>query len=238
MRPGSPLNDRHVVYDYTPTKHGTGPAAYVADFKGVFLADGGSEFNEAVRRMGLIRAGCWCHARRYFFDAKEHSPALAAEALKKIGVLFDIERAIAGADLETRQRVRGTDTRAALDDIKTWLVQHVHRQRPKSPLGQAMNYPLNQWAFLEVCVTHPEIPIHNNLSELQLRLPVVGRKNWLFAGSEGGAATAATLFSVIGSCRLYRLDPWEYLVSLLGRINDHSVARLSGLTPAAYAASK
>lgn len=232
------VNNRHVVYDYTPTKHGTGPAAYVADFKGVFLADGGSEFNEAVRRMGLVRAGCWSHARRYFFDAKEQSPALAAEALQKIGVLFDIERAIAGVDVETRRRVRGTETRTALDDIKTWLVQHVHRQRPKSALGQALNYALNQWAFLEVCVTHPEIPIHNNLSELQLRLPVVGRKNWLFAGSEGGARTAATLFSLIGSCRLHRLDPWEYLVSLLGRINDHPTARLSELTPAAYAASK
>lgn len=230
------VNDRHVVYRYTPTKHGAGPAAYIEGFRGVLLADGGSEFNEAVRSKGLTRAGCWSHARRYFFDAREQSPALAEEAMRRIGLLFDIERALVGADLETRRRVRAADTRAALDDIRAWLGEQVHRHRPKSALGQAINYTLNQWTFLEVCATHPEVPIHNNRSELQLRLPVVGRKNWLFAGSEGGAEAAAKLFTLIGSCRLHKLDPWQYLRDVLGRIPDCKESRLGELTPAAYAA--
>lgn len=230
------VNGRHVVYSYTATKHGTGPAAYVEGFRGVLLADGGSEFNEAIRSQGLTRAGCWSHARRYFFDAREQSPALADEAMKRIGVLFDIERALVGADLETRRRIRTTETRAALDGIKAWLVEQVHRQRPKSALGQAINYTLNQWPFLEVCASRPELPIHNNRSELQLRLPVVGRKNWLFAGSEGGAVAAAKLFTLIGSCRLHKLDPWQYLRDVLGRIPDCKESQLGELTPAAYAA--
>lgn len=224
-------NAEHVVYDFTPTKHGTGPAAYVKSFSGILLADGGSEFNEAVRRMGLTRAGCWSHARRYFFDAREQSPALADEALRKIGVLFEVERAIQGADLQTRRVARATETRAAMDDIKTWLVGQVHRARPKSAIGQAIHYALNQWSFLEVCASRPEIPIHNNMSELQLRRPVIGRKNWLFAGSEGGAQSAATLLSLIGSCRLHGIDPWEYLQALLKAINQHPVNRVAELAP-------
>lgn len=224
-------NAEHVVYDFTATKHGAGPAAYVNGFSGVLLADGGSEFNEAVRAMGLTRAGCWSHARRYFFDARDTSPALADEAIRKIGVLFDIERAIHDAEEETRRRVRGTETRAALEDIKAWMAEHVHRARPRSPIGQAFQYALNQWTFLETCASHPEIPIHNNMSELQLRRPVIGRKNWLFAGSEGGARAAATLLSLVGSCRMHGLDPWEYLHTVLGIINDHPVNRVADLAP-------
>jgi transposase len=224
-------NAEHVVYDFTPTKHGTGPAAYVDGFSGVLLADGGSEFNEAIRRSGLTRAGCWSHARRYFIDAEQSSPVLAREAIARIGVLFDIERGLKDADLETRRRVRATDTRDGLDRIHAWLVEHVHKQRPTSAIGKAFAYALNQWAFLEVCASHPEIPIHNNMSELQLRRPVIGRKNWLFAGSEGGAKAAATLLSLVGSCRLHGLDPWEYLHTVLGVINDHPVNKVGALAP-------
>lgn len=224
-------NAEHVVYDFTATKHGAGPAAYVEGFGGVLLADGGSEFNEAVRRMNLTRAGCWSHARRYFFDARETSPVLADEAMQRIGVLFDIERSIASADLDVRRRVRATDTREALDRIHAWLVENVHKQRPTSPIGKAFAYALNQWVFLEVCAQRPEIPIHNNMSELQLRRPVIGRKNWLFAGSEGGAKAAATLLSLVGSCRLHGVDPWEYLHTVLGVINDHPVNRVGELAP-------
>ena len=224
-------NAEHVVYDFTATKHGAGPAAYIKGFTGVLLADGGSEFNEAVRAMGLTRAGCWSHARRHFYDAIEQSPALANEAIQRIGVLFEIERAIKGGDLDTRKRVRASETRGALSEIRAWVVEHLHRARPKSAIGQALQYTINQWACLEACVTNPEIPIHHNMSELQLRRPVIGRKNWLFAGSEGGAQAAATLLSLIGSCRLHGIDPWGYLNPVLGVINDHPVNRVADLTP-------
>ncbi len=101
------------------------------------------------------------------------------------------------------------------------MLEPLHRARPKSAIGQALHYTVNPWDFLEACVTNPEIPIHNNMSELQLRRPVIGRQNWLFAGSEGGAQAAATLLSLIGSCRLHGIDPWRYINTVLGVINDH-----------------
>lgn len=112
------------------------------------------------------------------------------------------------------------------------MVEQVHGARPRSAIAQAFQYALNRWEHLAVCASHPEIPIHNNMSELQLRRPVVGRKNWLFASSEGGAKSAATLLSLIGSCRLHDLDPWEYLNAVLSAINDHPVSRVGELAPA------
>ena len=226
------VDDRNVVYDFTATKHGKGPAAYLKGFKGILLADGGSEFNEAVRAAGLTRAGCWSHARRYFHDALDSSPALAAEGVERAGRLFAIEARIKGADAETRARVRARETRGVLEELHTWCTSKVHSVRPSAPIGRAFQYVLGQWNHLVVCADHPGLPIHNNMSELQLRRPVVGRKNWLFAGSEGGARTAAILYSLTGSCRLHGIDPWAYLHDVLGRINDHPVNRIRELSPA------
>ena len=229
---------KHVVYHATPSKHGAHIAALLKGFKGILLADGGSEFNEAVAILQLLRAACWAHARRYFFDAQAESPVLAAEAMALIGMLFEIEREIKDADLETRRRRRDTDTRAALVKIHDWLTRHVHGARPRSAIGKAIQYTLNQWAALTVCADHPEIPIHNNTSELRLRQAVTGRKNYLFAGSEGGAASAAILYSLVASCRLHGLDPWAYLYEVLGRINDYPATRVIELSPAYVAGAR
>jgi hypothetical protein len=228
----------HVVYDFTETKKAKEPAAFLAGFTGVLLVDGASDFNTAALGPGVIRAGCWSHARRYFYDAHDTSPALADEALRKIGVLFDIEREIATAPLEVRARVRKERSAPALDDIHRWLTAHAHKVRPRSPIGQAVQYTLNQWERLVVFVDHPEIPAHNNRSELNLRNPVIGRKNWLFAGSEGGARSAATIFSIVGSCRLHKIDPWTYMTDVLGRLWDHPHAHLLDLAPAAWIKSR
>ena len=99
--------------------------------------------------------------------------------------------------LETRRKRRDTETRAALVKIHDWLTRHVQGTRPRSAIAKAMHYTLNQWAALALCADHPEIPIHNNTSELRLRQAVTGRKNYLFAGSEGGAASAAILYSLV-----------------------------------------
>ncbi len=229
------LDRRHVVYDFTPTKHGAGPAAYLQGFQGLLLADGGSEFKEAVARMGLTRAGCWSHARRHFVDAEETSPALAGYAIAQVAELFAIERRPDMADIEVRARTRATETRNALNGLHAWLKAQVHTLRPRSPIGRAVHYALNQWPYLSACADNPDLPIHNNASELHLRRPVIRRKNWLFAGSEGGAKSAATLFSLTASCRLHGIDPGAYLVGVLARINDHPAHRVSEFTPAAWA---
>ena len=223
---------KHVVYHATASKHGAHVATFLKGFKGILLADGGSEFNEAVAVLELLRAACWAHARRYFFDALLESPVLAKEALNLIGPLFDIEREIKDADLETRRRRRDTDTRAALVVIHEWMLRLIHGERPRSAIRKAMQYALNQWPALPLCADHPESPIHNNTSELRLRQGVTGRKNYLFAGSEGGAASAATLYSLVASCLLHGLEPWTYFVDVLGRINETPVNRVIELSPA------
>ena len=165
-------------------------------------------------------------------DAQVESPVLAAEAMALIGVLFEIEREIKDADPETRRRRRDTDTRAALVKIHDWLTRHVHGARPRSAIGKAIQYTLNQWAALTVCADHPEIPMQNNTSELRLRQAVTGRKKTLFAGSEGGAASAATLYSLVASRLLYGLEPWVYFEDALSRINETPNTRVIELSPA------
>ena len=223
---------KHVVYHAATSKHGAHIAAFLQGFRGILLADGRSEFNEVVAFFQFLGAACWSHARRYFFDAQTESPVLAAEAMALIGVLFDIEREIKDADLETRRRRRDTDTRAALVKIHDWLTRHVQGARPRSAIARAMQYNLNQWAALALCADHQEIPIHNNTSELRLRQAVTGRKKTLFAGSEGGAGSAAILYSIVASCRLHGRDPWTYLYDVLGRINDYPATRVIELSPA------
>ena len=106
--------------------------------------------------------------------------------------------------------------------------------RPKTKLMEALTYAINQESALRAFLDRGDIPIHNNLSELMLRQHVVGRKNWLFAGSEGGAKAAATMFTLIGNCRLQGIDPHTHLVDVLGRVMDHPANRVHELTPRAW----
>jgi hypothetical protein len=145
--------------------------------KGILPAYRGSKFNAAVCGLEVLRAACWRRARRYFFDAQAESPILAAEATVLICVLFAIKRGTNGGAPETRRRQCDTDTHVALLRIHDWLTRHVHGARPRSALGEAIQYTLNQWAVLAVCADHPDLPIHNNTSELRLRQAVTERKN-------------------------------------------------------------
>ena len=125
-----------------------------------------------------------------------------------------------------------------LDGFRLWLEQRAIDVRPGGPLGKAVSYTLNQWDHLVVFLDYGEVPAHNNAAERQLRQPVVGRKNWLFAGSEGGAESAATLFSLMGGCILQGVDPWHYLNDVLTRLPDYPASRVNELTPAAWRAAR
>ena len=112
-----------------------------------------------------------------------------------------------------------------------WILALRPATRPTSSLGEALTYAVNGREYFERFLDHPELPMHNNRSELCLRGPVVGRKAWLFAGSEGGAKAAATLFTLVGSCMMQGIDPWAYLADVLSRIQAHPVNRIDELTP-------
>jgi len=228
-------DQQEVRYHFTDTKKGENPARFLAGFAGkLLLVDGGSEFNLAVAQRGLLRAGCWSHLRRYFFDARHHHPAEARLALGTVRDLFAIEDGLAGAELDVVREVRQRDSRPLVEALFDWILGLRLQVRPTSLLGAALTYAVNGREYFERFLSHPALPMHNNASELRLRGPVVGRKQWLFAGSEGGAHAAATMFTLVGSCMLQGIDPWAYTADILSRLGDHPVNKVHELTPLAW----
>jgi transposase len=223
-----------VVYTYAREGTGAHPAQVLAGFAGTLVADGGSSFNKAAGASGVRRAGCWAHARRKFWDARDADPLRVHRALDTIREIFELERAFRDLGPAERARKRRSTTWPVLQLFKAWCEQLSLRTPPKSPLAKAANYVLNQWDTLVVFVDVGAIPAHNNVSELMLRQAVVGRKNYLFAGSEGGAESAATWYSLIGSCMLNAIDPWLYLNDVLPRLGDWPVNRVLELEPVAW----
>lgn len=225
-------NYEQAWYGFTPTKEGSYPAQLLANFEGkILLADAGSEFNQAVSILDILRAGCWSHVRHYFLKSQTHHPIESDIALTVIRELFMIEREIKELSLSERLAQRKRKSEPIIDELMRWAKEVSTATLPSNQLTKACNYLINQEIALRLFLTHPEIPIHNNLSELMLRHNVVGRKNWLFSGSEGGAKAAAVMFTLIGSCSLLNIDPMVYLLDILGRIQSHPVNRIAELTP-------
>lgn len=228
-----------VFYAFTPTKHGKFPDQLLEGYAGrLLLVDGGSEFNEVVREQGLERAGCWSHLRTYFHKALTHHPGEARLALGTIHDLFMIERELWGNEPSFVLAERQARSRPLVDGFFDWVEAMSRVTRPKSVLGDALRYARNQRPELELFLEHGELPLHNNLSELMLRQTVVGRKNWLFARSEGGANAAAAIYTLIGSCYLQGIDPWSYLRDVLDRLLDYPANRVRELTPKYWLASR
>ena len=228
-------DQQEVWYQFTDTKAGKNPAEFLSDYKGkLLLVDGGTEFNLVVEKKELLRAGCWSHLRSYFFDARHHFPEEAKLALGTIRDLFFLEAGLVGAPLEVVKEVRERDSRPLVEGLFNWMVGIRRTTRPSSLLGAALTYGVNGRESFERFLSHPELPMHNNRSEFALRGPVVGRKNWLFAGCEGGAHAGAVMFTLLGSCKMQGIDPWVYLNDVLSKIQAYPANRIEELTPLAW----
>ncbi len=234
------FTDQHqVFYAFTETKEGRFPNALLEGFDGkLLLVDGGSEFNEVVRQRGLAHGGCWSHLRSKFFKALPDHPREAELALGTLRDLFAIEAEIWGAPPGEVLAERLTRSKPLVDGFFDWVRGVSQLARPKSRLATAVGYALNQEAEMRRFLDHGEMPLHNNLSELMLRQTVVGRKNWLFSRSEGGALAAADLYTLIGSCMLQGVDPQNYLQDVMVRVLDHPSSRLHELTPRGWRAMR
>lgn len=219
-------------YWFTDSKEGKHIRELLEGYQGeLLLVDAGSEFNEVTRDTGLLRGGCWSHLRRYFFEARLYHPVEASLALRTIRDLFALERSLKKASLEEIRAVRQRDALPLVEGFFAWLDRISVGLRPQSLLYKAVGYAKNHRDSFELYLDRPELALHNNLSELLLRGPVVGRKNWLFARSEGGAVAAATMFTLIGSCMLQAVDPLVYLTDVLDRLPTHPANRVHELTP-------
>jgi transposase len=225
-------DQEQVYYAFTDTKAGVFPAKLLEGFAGeVLLVDGGSEFNEVVRARDLERAGCWSHLRSYFYDALHHHPAEAALALGTLGDLFVTERELWRQPAAAVLAGRRARSEPLVNGFFEWVKAASPVTRPDSPLGKALGYAIRQEDRLRVFLGRGDVPMHNNLSELMLRQPVVGRKNWLYARSEGGARAAAAIYTLVGSCMLQGIDPETYLYDLLCCLLDHPSRDIAALTP-------
>jgi len=224
----------YTVYEATSSRKRDGPLTFLRDFKGYLQADAFSGYDGVYAR-GVIEVACWAHARRKFVEAESTEPVRAAEALARIRLLYDIEeRARPLAALE-RAALRQREAVPLLQAFQQWLDQIQNQVVPKSPLGQALTYVRNQWAALNVYVTDGDLAIDNNAAERALRGTAIGRKNWLFWGSEAGGHTAAVLTSFIATCQRHQINPWLYLKDVLTRLPGWSEAELASLLPDAWA---
>jgi len=177
--------------------------------------------------------GCWAHTRRYFFDALKSSPKEASETLERIGKLYQIEKGV-GLQSDQDEERRHVRQREAIPQLKAFqarLEEWNPRTPPKSPLGQAIGYALSNWERLLRYTQDGRLPIDNNPAEQMIRPIALGRKNWLFMGSERGGHAAAVYMSLVATCKRARVNPWEYFRDVFARIMDHSTHKLEELLP-------
>ena len=222
---------KHIVYNFTRTRGREGPEEFFRNYKGYLVADAYGGYQPLFENGDIIHSGCWAHARRYFIKSQGSEPRLATEILVLIARLYRIEEDHKHSAAEERLNARQKHSVKILDKIKGKLLEQSMTVLPRSEQGEAIGYSLRQWKSLIRYTTDGRLPIDNNPAEQSIRPIALGRKNWLFVGSENGGHTAAVLMSFCSTCRKLKINTWEYLNDVLGRIGDHKMNRLSELLP-------
>jgi transposase len=221
------------VYFYSPDRRAERPAAHLTKFKGIVQVDGYPGFERLTERGNIALAACWAHARRKFYDVHEAtSSPVAAEALSRIAELYAIEASIRGQPAQARQATRQAKALPLVQAMKIWLEAQLNRIPPKGALADAIRYSLARWEALCRFLNDGRIELDNNTVERAIRPIALGRKNHLFAGSDGGAARWAVVASLLATAKLNDIEPFAYLRDVLERMsNGHPMARLDNLLP-------
>ena len=221
-----------VWFAYTPDHKGEHPQKHLSSFRGTLQADAYVGFDQVYADGRIEEAACFAHVRRKFYDLHvAHKSPVAQEALRRIGELYDVERDIRGWQTEERRRVRNERSRPLLESLKQWLEETLVKLSPKSETAKAVRYALKLWDALMRYVDNGLLEIDNNAAERELRAVVLGRRNYLFAGSDTGGESAAAIYSLIGTAKLNDVEPEAYLREVLSRIADHPVNRIEELFP-------
>jgi transposase len=238
------------VFYYSRDRAGEHPQAHLVNYSGIFQADaygGYGKLYEPGRAPGpIMEAACWVHARRPFFvladlaenarrKAQGKKPAvispLALEAVRRIDALFEIERAINGQSAEQRRAVRQELSAPLVDDLQAWMREQRAKLSRGNEVAKAMDYMLKRWSAFTRFLDDGRICLSNNAAERGLRGIALGRKSWLFCGSDRGGERAAVMYSLIVSAKMNDLDPQAWLADVLARIAEHPVQRLDELLP-------
>jgi transposase len=219
---------QQVFYDYTPTRSREGPENILKDYKGYLQTDGYQGYNTQSRDVNINHLGCWAHVRRKLFELKDKEPIHTREILKLIQQLYVIESSFGEGKIDQEDRQKQAEKIQAC--IYGILEEKSNTLLPSSFIGKAINYGLNQWPKLIIYQTNPLLKIDNNFAERCIKTVVIGRKNWLFAGSHEGAKRSALIYSLAESCKLQKINPWEYFNDILSRLNEFPMD-INSLTP-------
>jgi transposase len=221
-----------VWFAYSPDRKGIHPQTHLAGFEGILQADAYGGFNKSFEDGKIREAACHAHARRKFYDIHVRTPSdTTQKALDYIGELYGIEARIRGKPPAERLRIRQEKAKPLLETYEAWLRAKLETLSSKSETAKAINYSLNQWDALMLYCDDGAVEIDNNLAENALRCVALGRKNFLFCGSDSGGKRAAAMYSLIQTCRLNDIDPRAYLTHVLTCIADHPINCIDELLP-------
>ncbi len=219
-------------YRYSPDRRGKWPTEHLADFEGWMHADGYAGFNELYRKGGVNEVACMAHIRRKFFDIhKAQGSAIAEEALQRIATLYQIEKEVRGKSPSERQSIRQARSKPTFDDLEDWLQRQLSRISGKSPLAGAVRYAIARMKRLRPYLEHGVLELDNNAAERAMRPIALGRKNYLFMGSDKGGKSAAIAYTLIETAKLNGIDPQAWLTDVLSRIAEHKINRIDELLP-------
>lgn len=210
----------HVVFEYQHGRGRDGPTAFLKEFKGTLQTDGYAVYDIFEREKGIKLLACFAHTRRKYTEALQNDSVRAEEMLNLIQKLYAIERdaKVLKPDFEAIRELRQKEALPALKKIETWLKKNMAETLPKSAIGMAIAYTLNLWPRLIRYVEDGRYQIDNNLIENSIRPTVIGKKNWLFAGSHDAAQRSAMIYSLVGTCKQLQIDPSTYLEDVIGRL--------------------
>jgi transposase len=221
-----------VWFAYSPDRKGEHPKQHLKLYKGALQADAYAGFQHLYQDGTIVEVACWAHTRRKFHEIHiAHASPTTTEAIERIAALYAIEAEIRGSTAEARKAIRQARAKPLLDNLHTWLEATLAKLSRKSDTAGAVRYALSRWPALTRYVDNGQLEIDNNAAERALRVVALGRKNFLFAGSNAGGERAAAIYSLLGSAKLNGLDPELYLHHVLERIADHPINKINELLP-------
>jgi transposase len=234
--------NRFIVYDYTPDRSRDGPLRVLNGFEGYLQADAYSAYDALYSSGKIVEVGCWMHARRRFYEARTSDPQRSHLMLAWIAGLYQVEDDAKEARKKHpewadaawhahRDDLRQKRSKPIFDKIHAWLETEQPKVLPKSPIGEAIGYALNHWNALIRPLDADFLEIDNGASERAMKPVALGRKNWLFAGSDEGGETAAVLMSLCATCKELGVEPFAYLRDVLDRVSTHPNSRIEELLP-------
>lgn len=224
--------EKHVLFEFSERHDSAAVDRLLEGYRGYVVADAHVVYDHLYRSGQVVEVGCWSHCRRYFFESLKSDPERAKQALAHINALFRVERTIADSPRKKKESVRDNKSRPIVESFFAWCDAHKDAVLDESPIATAIGYARNQRVALSRFLEDGRLPLSNNVSERNLRREAVGRKNWLFVGSDDGALANTVFVSLIASCELHGIEPWAYLRDLFHLLPDWPKSRILELAPA------